>query len=139
MTVLKICCTCKEEKKVGEFRRDKSRKDGRQSYCKVCARSKIQERYQLKYGAKYRERNQKYYADNMQRLQTLKQTLKCEMCPEQESVCLDFHHRDESTKTFGVSESMFRSWKTIEVEIQKCAVVCSNCHRKIHAGLIKLQ
>ena len=36
----KICCYCKTEKKIGEFNKDKSRKDGYSNKCKICAYDK---------------------------------------------------------------------------------------------------
>ena len=51
---------------------------------------------------------------------------------------LDFHHLDESTKSFGLSQKgLTRSWDKIQQEIDKCILVCANCHREIHAGLLQ--
>lgn len=50
---------------------------------------------------------------------------------------LDFHHINESTKEFSLSvRGLTRSWKKIEAEIDKCLLVCANCHREIHGGLL---
>lgn len=51
-------------------------------------------------------------------------------CPE----AYDFHHTVEGEKDFTISARM-TSWKAIERELQKCALVCARCHREIHAGL----
>jgi predicted HNH restriction endonuclease len=52
---------------------------------------------------------------------------------------LDFHHIDPSTKLFGISSGGFsRSWASIEAEVQKCILVCANCHREIELGLVSL-
>ena len=60
----------------------------------------------------------------------------CQLCGYSKcKEALDFHHIDESTKSFGISGSHARSWKVIEAELDKCMLVCSNCHREIHAGL----
>ena len=54
------------------------------------------------------------------------------------SAALDFHHIDKSQKKFGLSQSgMTRSWEKTKQELQKCILVCSNCHREIHAGLLQ--
>lgn len=54
------------------------------------------------------------------------------------SSALDFHHVDESTKKFGLSQNgMTRSWEKTRNELKKCILVCSNCHREIHAGLLQ--
>lgn len=52
---------------------------------------------------------------------------------------LDFHHLDETKKEFSLStRGLTRSWVKIQLEINKCLLVCANCHREIHAGLIKI-
>ena len=52
---------------------------------------------------------------------------------------LDFHHIDGSTKMFGLSDrGMTRSWEIIKKEVNKCVLVCANCHREIHSGTLKL-
>jgi hypothetical protein len=69
-----------------------------------------------------------------------KSKLKCEICGENSTVCLDFHHRDRKTKDLSVANFRQRGWSAerIKTELDKCIVVCSNCHRKIHAGIIKI-
>jgi hypothetical protein len=47
-------------------------------------------------------------------------------CP----AALDFHHM--SGKEFSISSKS--SWKRIEAELLKCVLLCSNCHREVHAG-----
>lgn len=48
---------------------------------------------------------------------------------------LDFHHRDEQTKSFGISQNgLTRSWDKIREEVDKCILVCANCHRELHAN-----
>lgn len=44
-------------------------------------------------------------------------------------VCIDWDHRDPSTKQFTISAVMGRTkWENIEAEIAKCDAVCRNCH-----------
>ena len=65
---------------------------------------------------------------------------KCQVCGYSRClVALDFHHIDESTKLFGLSQrSLTNSWDKILLELKKCILVCANCHREIHAGLIEI-
>lgn len=62
---------------------------------------------------------------------------KCMLCSYDTHVSiLDFHHVDPTTKSFGISSGGFsRSWDSIYLEIQKCILVCANCHREIENGL----
>jgi predicted HNH restriction endonuclease len=49
---------------------------------------------------------------------------------------LDFHHLDEESKKFGLSvRGLTRSWEKTRTEIEKCILVCANCHREIHEGI----
>lgn len=54
-------------------------------------------------------------------------------CGEKEPCCLDFHHVDKDNKTVKVSTAIRRlSINKIKKEIEKCIILCSNCHRKLH-------
>lgn len=53
-------------------------------------------------------------------------------CPD----ALEFHHNNPNSKVFGLSvKGLTRSWERIKKEIDKCVLVCANCHREIHAGI----
>ena len=52
---------------------------------------------------------------------------------------LEFHHRDPSKKDFNVSsKGHSRSWDRVKSEIEKCDLLCANCHRETHVELHKL-
>jgi hypothetical protein len=51
---------------------------------------------------------------------------------------LDLHHLDVKQKDFGLSvRGLTRAWEKSKKEADKCVLVCANCHREIHAGIIK--
>jgi hypothetical protein len=63
----------------------------------------------------------------------------CLLCGEQEPDCLDFHHLDPTQKEFRIATACVGSSKErIAEEIRKCVVLCANCHRKLHAGVLSL-
>jgi hypothetical protein len=63
----------------------------------------------------------------------LKCTLQCKKCNEKHPACLDFHHRDFSVKENNVSQLVYRvSKEKVLAEIEKCDILCANCHRKFH-------
>jgi len=70
-------------------------------------------------------------------LDEIKASLKCLHCPEDDSVCLDFHHRDPKKKEIQLSAVVKEGWGKDRIlkEIDKCDVLCSNCHKKLHAKL----
>lgn len=49
---------------------------------------------------------------------------------------LEWHHKN-SNKEFNPSSALMRSWDKYLVEVNKCVLLCANCHREVHAGLIK--
>lgn len=64
---------------------------------------------------------------------------KCERCGYNKYLgALDFHHKDPSKKDFTVGDRDFRLKDCIE-ETKKCILICSNCHREIHANLWKIE
>lgn len=66
-------------------------------------------------------------------LQDYKKSHGCCRCPENEPVCLDFHHKDGEYKEGNIA-SKYKSWsqERLEKELKKCVVICANCHRKLH-------
>lgn len=65
--------------------------------------------------------------------------LVCIQCGESAFECLDFHHRDPSKKNRSfVINKMFSYVPTpdrvqqVKEELNKCDILCSNCHRKEH-------
>jgi ribonuclease HI len=63
----------------------------------------------------------------------------CVECGETEQVCLQFHHIDQSEKESNVCALAMRSKATSKRELEKCVVLCANCHLKVHAGLVVLR
>lgn len=48
----------------------------------------------------------------------------------------DFHHKNPDEKEFNLSMSkaISRKWEDILTELNKCILICSNCHRYLHTG-----
>jgi len=59
----------------------------------------------------------------------------CQICNYNKNIAaLEFHHLDPSKKDFGVSAKGYtRSWDKVKLELDKCILVCANCHREIHS------
>lgn len=57
---------------------------------------------------------------------------KCQKCGYNKCrAALSFHHRDPSTKKFGISSWRHVKWDDVKQEIEKCDLLCSNCHMEI--------
>lgn len=66
---------------------------------------------------------------------------KCAVCGYSRCTdALDFHHVDATVKDFGLGgiRANCTSWSNIVAELKKCVVLCANCHRELHAGIVKL-
>ena len=64
---------------------------------------------------------------------------KCAVCGYSKFIgALEFHHLDPSNKSFTIGGS-HRSWKNLKEEIDKCILLCSNCHKEVEGGIIKLR
>lgn len=65
---------------------------------------------------------------------------KCQICGYkkcQRALC--FHHKNPTEKDFGLSvRGLTRSWEKMRVELDKCVLLCSNCHMEVHDGMIKI-
>jgi hypothetical protein len=42
----------------------------------------------------------------------------------------DFHHIDPTIKDAGIARIMGRKWENIVPELNKCVLLCANCHRE---------
>ena len=64
---------------------------------------------------------------------------KCQFCGYNRCAgALEFHHLDPKGKGFGLGASgLTRSWEKTKKELGKCILICSNCHKEIHAGLLQ--
>ena len=63
----------------------------------------------------------------------------CKICGYNKSMsALEFHHIDPSKKDFTISKYVNKKFDKIKDELDKCVLVCANCHREIHEGLIKI-
>lgn len=131
---MKKCSICKEFKDEKEFSKRTFKKSvGTQSYCKKCSNAnrilyyKNNKEQQVKVRKEYR-RNIRAWLDEY------KSTLKCEKCNENHPACLDFHHREPNEKETALGDAIRLGWgkKRILKEIEKCNILCSNCHRKLH-------
>lgn len=116
--MLKKCCTiCKDEKFISEFRKHSANKDGIYSQCKSCDYSRIKN-HKIKLKEKICNFLLQHFEENP-----------CRMCGETNPILLEFDHlRDKSVN---VSKAILDMWsiERLQDEIDKCQVLCANCHR----------
>ena len=68
-----------------------------------------------------------------------KTNLKCEICSENHPATIQFHHIDPKEKELEISLAINNGWSINKIlsEINKCQVLCANCHFKLHYYLAK--
>lgn len=64
---------------------------------------------------------------------------KCQCCGYNKCIsALEFHHIEPTQKEFAIRTNGYtRSWNKVKSELDKCILVCSNCHREIHANILQ--
>ena len=61
---------------------------------------------------------------------------KCHSCGYSKCVrALTFHHLNPNEKDFGISSGDCRSWSKVKDELDKCVLLCANCHAEEHDRL----
>lgn len=128
-----ICCRCKNIKDETEFSFKNKKNNIRNKTCKICFKE-IRKKWYIKYKKNIIKKNILNKHKNLIWFENYKKNMKCSKCGESHSACLDFHHLDPKNKKFGIGRIINSTYsiETIEKEIDKCIVLCSNCHRKLH-------
>ena len=64
---------------------------------------------------------------------------KCILCGYDRCIkALDFHHLNPKEKDFSISKNCNKAWDKVKIELDKCILVCSNCHREVHDNMHNL-
>lgn len=110
----KFCVGCNTKKTINEFytRYKRIRK-----YCKSCSNVFSINRQQI-----FKQKCISYKGG------------KCEVCGySKSSWALEFHHKNSTEKDFSISSVKMKSFDDIIFkELDKCNLLCSNCHREQH-------
>lgn len=126
---MKICTKCGLEKPIEEFSKNRTKKDGLSCECKKCHQSRYKQYYN-KNKERYRESSKR----KREKLYTYLNQIKkngCSMCGEKDIACLDFHHIRDKSKNISELVSI-ENFNRLVLEVDKCIVLCANCHRKLH-------
>jgi hypothetical protein len=117
----KRCSKCARNIGIENFSKDKSKKDGLKSYCKKCASG-----FYHRWHSDNDFQDIKYF-----KYYTILEKSKCVDCEENNIACLQFDHvRDNKIMSVSQMVSKNYNWSSIRKEINKCDIVCANCHAK---------
>jgi 5-methylcytosine-specific restriction endonuclease McrA len=137
------CSRCREVKPASEFSMRGSSGGRPDTYCRPCRSEYGKEHYaanRQRYIEQTRVRNQKRFRERVSFLLEYSRSHPCTDCGESDPVVLDFDHLRD--KAFHIAYGIhYRAWDQVLAEIEKCEVVCSNCHRRRTArrrGTIRL-
>ena len=116
----KICTKCKLKLPIEEFHWRNKAAGTRRSECKKCHNATMRKDYDKK----------------REQVDAMKFSFGgCQKCGYDKCIeALDFHHRNPDEKEYDIAQ-MIRNHRTQEViaqEMQKCVVLCANCHREFH-------
>lgn len=115
----RYCPRCKKDCPTNEFY-DRRGKKNSSVYCKKCTTDQVVER------TKKLKKEMVDYKGGC-----------CEICGYKKYIgALDFHHINPNEKDFTIAHiRQYKFDEVIKEELDKCMLVCSNCHREIHGGL----
>jgi hypothetical protein len=127
------CPKCKLDLNEDAFAKNRTRKNGHSSYCKKCNKTIKDKHYNNnKIDYKNKVDNRRSVIKNY--ILDIKKKSKCKFCDENHISCLQFHHLDKNEKDFSISDvtQLGVSIEKVNLELEKCIIVCSNCHFKLH-------
>jgi len=129
---MKICTICKEEKSKSEFNKKNIEKDKLQPHCRECSHKRFKIYYEnnkekqkktvIETKKKVRRNNQAYVYNYLSEHP-------CVVCGEDDPIVLDFDHLRDKKECISVTLAKW-SLKNIIKEIEKCQILCANCHRR---------
>lgn len=132
----KRCSQCNEVKHSSLFNKNRTRKDGLQTFCRECSIILNRQRYlsNRDHHCRVMRENRSKYRQNIRSwFREYKKTISCIRCGENHPSTLDFHHNDPNVKELNIAKMVAQySKEKILSEIEKCSVLCANCHRKLH-------
>lgn len=118
----RICTLCKKSLEENEINFYKRKRGGFNSRCKSCS---------IKYHVKK--------VKNLKLKSIEYKGGKCIVCGYNKCArSLDFHHLDPSEKAFAMSDRHTHNFNKMKIELDKCILICKNCHGELHDGLITI-
>ena len=113
---MKTCITCNQTKPLSDFFSN-GLYNGKKKYkptCKDCEQHRRIERHWKK-------------------IESILGDVRCSRCGYDKNLAaLEFHHEDPDAKEAKISDMKCASLEVLRKELEKCEILCSNCHREEH-------
>ena len=130
---MKQCSTCKKWKPRSEFHRQRAKPDGLQPRCRDCNIAQALAAYRAdpeRIRARIYERTDRLREENRRRMVEYLLDHPCVDCGETDPVVLEFDHLRDKSVNVSVLAHRAVAFERVLAEIEKCEVVCANCHRR---------
>lgn len=131
----KKCSKCNIEKDNTEYFFRNKEKEILHSICKDCKRE-IDRKSYTKNSNDRQNKIRESAIRNREKLflyvDTLRKNSKCSKCNDSRHYVLDFHHLRDKKKQVMEFVNSGCSLELLKKEIEKCILLCSNCHRELH-------
>lgn len=125
---MKTCIKCKKDKELKEFRKRKKSIDNHNNICREC-QCDYQKKHYLINKQKYVDKAKSWKDKERNKFFEYLKSQKCKDCGESDPIVLEFDH--QGNKEFNIAHKIgIIPFKELLKEINKCEVVCSNCHKK---------
>lgn len=115
-------------KLISEFNLRNTAAGAHQSYCKECGKSLTRKHYRNN-KRQYLERNVRSYKKRRELIRQIKARACADCGVQYPFYVMDFDHREGETKEYELNRIDRITMRALLREIEKCDVVCANCHR----------
>ena len=82
--------------------------------------------------AKFKAGVKKHQVRRKQEFDDWRNTRSCCRCGEFRGYVLEFHHVDPAGKDASPTNMWMGRWEAFCEEMEKCVIVCANCHKELH-------
>ena len=124
----KTCSRCKVSKPISEFNFRYKAAYVHHSYCKECGKRFTRSHYRQN-KRQYLDRNVRSFLKRRELVRQIKSRACADCGIQYPFYVMDFDHREGETKEYELNRIDRMTTRALLREIEKCDVVCSNCHR----------
>ncbi len=128
---MKKCTRCEENLSIDNFPIMNKKTGKISSMCLECKREYDREYWENNKETKSEIKNENAKNNRKSKRKYIVDLLKkskCVDCNNSDWRVLEFDHKDRETKSFNIADSVQYSIEKIQKEIDKCDIVCANCH-----------
>ena len=131
---VKECSKCHKILSFDNFRWKNKSQNKKHSWCKNCEKEADKKHYQESIDRRLHVRATANFQKQRNAYMIIQAKEKgCQKCGEKRQYVLDFHHLDPSIKIDTIAHMLkSSSAEALEQEINKCILLCANCHREFH-------